>query len=291
MMEFAKLEPVEYGWSGDKKYHAWDADGKEYFLRVCAPEKEDLLRKAQELQQGALDLGLPVTAPRGLERREDGVYAWEEWLLGQMLDSVLPSLPQEKQRSLGVDAGKILKRLHSFPAPEGVEDWEERFNHKIDRKIRQYRECPLRYENGDAFLRYLEENRGCLAGRPQCRQHGDYHVGNMMLSGGRLFIIDFDRFDWGDPWEEFNRIVWCAQASPAFASGMVQGYFHGEPPRQFWELLALYIACNALSSLPWAIPFGEQEINTMRSQAAEILSWYDNMKSVVPHWYRPAREA
>ena len=66
MMEFAKLEPVEYGWSGDKKYHAWDADGKEYFLRVCAPEKEDLLRKAQELQQGALDLGLPVTAPRGL---------------------------------------------------------------------------------------------------------------------------------------------------------------------------------------------------------------------------------
>ena len=65
---------------------------------------------------------------------------------------------------------------------EDAEDWESRFNAKIDRKLRLYRECPLQYENGGAFVRYLEENRGLLHGRPQCRQHGDYHVGNMMLS-------------------------------------------------------------------------------------------------------------
>ncbi|MEK3769068.1 hypothetical protein MKY14_10950 [Paenibacillus sp. FSL R5-0887] len=28
-----------------------------------------------------------------------------------------------------------------------------------------------------------------------------------------------DRFDYGDPWEEFNRIPWCALTSPEFASG------------------------------------------------------------------------
>ena len=38
-MEFVKREPVDYGWSGDKKYHAWDAHGKEYFLRVCSPAR------------------------------------------------------------------------------------------------------------------------------------------------------------------------------------------------------------------------------------------------------------
>ena len=186
-MEFVKREPVDYGWSGDKKYHAWDAHGKEYFLRVCPLEKEEQMRKAQELQQGAWDLGLPVSQPLGFERREDGVYVWEQWLPGQLLNDALPALPQDKQRSLGLDAGKILKQLHSFPAPEGVEDWEQLFNKKIDRKIRQYRECPLQYENGEAFIQYLEENRQCLVGRPQCRQHGDYHVGKHDAVGRQAY--------------------------------------------------------------------------------------------------------
>ena len=173
-MEFVKREPVDYGWSGDKKYHAWDAHGKEYFLRVCSPEKEGRMRKARELQQGAWDLGLPVSQPLGFEPREDGIYMWERWLPGTLLKEALPSLPQPEQRRLGWEAGEILRTLHTIPAPAEAEDWESRFNAKIDRKLQLYRECPLQYESGGAFVRYLEENRGLLHGRPQCRQHGDY---------------------------------------------------------------------------------------------------------------------
>jgi aminoglycoside phosphotransferase (APT) family kinase protein len=103
---------------------------------------------------------------------------------------------------------------------------------------------------------------------------------------GVLTIIDFEKQDVGDPWEEFNRIVWSAQAAPAFASGMVDGYFSREVPVDFWKLLALYICSNALGSLPWAIPFGETEIQVMQNQAQEILGWYDDMAHVVPNWYR-----
>ena len=66
---------------------------------------------------------------------------------------------------------------------------------------------------------------------------------------------------------------------------MVNGYFDGDVPLMFWKLLALYIASNTLSSLYWAIPFGPAEVNTMRKQAADILSWYDDMKTPVPSWY------
>jgi aminoglycoside phosphotransferase (APT) family kinase protein len=107
----------------------------------------------------------------------------------------------------------------------------------------------------------------------------------MIDAQGKLTIIDFDRDDYGDPWEEFNRIVWCAQAAPYFASGMVDGYFAGHVPTDFWKLLALYICSNTLSSLPWAIPFGEKEISVMRNQQAAVLAWYDNMKREVPSWY------
>lgn len=57
----------------------------------------------------------------------------------------------------------------------------------------------------------------------------------MIDRNGKLQIIDFDRYDFGDPWEEFNRIVWCAQKSPLFASGMVNGYFDGDVPPEFWR--------------------------------------------------------
>ena len=150
-----------------------------------------------------------------------------------------------------------------------------------------YEECPLKYENGYLFLSFLADNRHLLSNRPQTYQHGDYHIGNMMIDrNGVLTIIDFDRDDFGDPWEEFNRIVWCAQAAPSFASGMVDGYFDGNVPLDFWKLLALYICSNTLSSLPWAIPFGDKEIQVMRQQAAQVLQWYDGMKNVVPSWYQ-----
>ena len=151
-----------------------------------------------------------------------------------------------------------------------------------------YQSCALKYENGDdAFLEYIAQNRHLLKNRPQSFQHGDYHIGNMMIDpNGVLTIIDFEKQDVGDPWEEFNRIVWCAQAAPAFASGMVDGYFDGDVPMEFWKLLALYICSNTLGSLPWAIPFGEGEIQVMRKQAAQVLEWYNGMTNVVPTWYQ-----
>ncbi|HBN85571.1 MAG TPA: phosphotransferase family protein, partial [Clostridiales bacterium] len=63
------------------------------------------------------------------------------------------------------------------------------------------------------------------------------------------------------------------------------GYFDGSVPMDFWRLLALYISSNTLSSIPWAIPFGQEEINVMQNQAREVLTWYDHMQNPVPTWY------
>lgn len=155
----------------------------------------------------------------------------------------------------------------------------------MDRKIKMYNDCPVKFDRAEDIITYIEANRHLLKGRPQSFQHGDYHVGNMMIENGKIIVIDFDRYDYGDPWEEFNRITWCAQCSPLFASGMVNGYFDGEVPMEFWRLLALYISSNMLSSIPWAIPYGEREIQTMLKQAEDVLSWYDHMRNPVPTWY------
>ena len=46
------------------------------------------------------------------------------------------------------------------------------------------------------------------------------------------------------------------------------------------------MSLNSISSLPWAIPYGESEVNIMIKQSNEILDWYDNMKRYVPIWYK-----
>ena len=66
---------------------------------------------------------------------------------------------------------------------------------------------------------------------------------------------------------------------------MVNGYFDNHVPMEFWRLLALYIASNTLSSVYWAIPFGQGEVDIMLNQGKEALAWYDNMRNSVPTWY------
>jgi len=286
-MNFVTKFPIKKGWSGDSKFLVTTEDGEKYLLRVTPREKSEKRYDMFRLQERVASLGVPMCRPVEIGECDKGVYVVQTWIDGVDAEEVMGSFPEEKQYAYGMDAGRILKMIHSIPAPDTQEDWESRFNRKMNIKIKKYGECPIKYENGQAFIDYINANRHLLKNRPQCFQHGDYHVGNMMIDrDGKLQIIDFDRYDFGDPWEEFNRIVWCAQSSPYFATGMVNGYFDDNVPMEFWRLLALYISSNTLSSVYWAIPFGEDEVNVMLNQGREVLEWYDGMKNPVPAWYR-----
>lgn len=278
--------PIEKGWSPDRKYRAVTASGESYLLRIAPPERIDRLSSQHLHLLEVARLEIPMCTSLENGTCPDGPYLLQSWVDGEDAESVLPTLPVARQYAYGLDAGRILQKIHSIPAPDNRKNWDDFFNRKIDRKLAMYAACPLKYEGGEAFLEHIARSRHLLKGRPQCFQHGDYHTGNMMIDrNGTLTIIDFDKLDYGDPWEEFNRIVWCVQLSPAFASGLVDGYFGGSVPLDFWNLLALYICSNTLGSLPWSIPYGETEIQVMRTQAAEILHWYDHFSTVIPSWY------
>lgn len=278
--------PVEKGWSGDLKFQTAGPDGEKLLLRLSPGAQVEQKRREFEMMRACEAVGVVLCSPRAFSVENGCAYSLQKWIEGQDAERAIPTMSEARQYAYGLEAGRMLKKIHSIPAPAGQMDWETRFNRKIDRKIALYEACSLKFDGAQRMIEYLNAHRGLLKGRPQCFQHGDYHVGNMMIDkGGRLVVIDFNRYDFGDPWEEFNRIVWCAQASPMFASGLVNGYFEGRPPMMFWRLLLLYISSNTLSSLPWAIPFGQKEIDTMVRQARMIMEWYENMKRVVPRWY------
>lgn len=280
-------ERITEGFSLDTKYFIKDKDDIKYLLRVSSFDKYLVKLNEFNYMNELAKQGVSMCKPIEFGICDEGVYSIQSWIDGVDARDFIPALSKEEQYEYGILAGIELKKIHQVKAPIDAMPWEERFNKKIDRKLKMYDECPLKYEKGNLFIEYIDNNRHLLKGRPNTFQHGDYHIGNMMINkNNELVIIDFDRDDYGDPWEEFNRLVWSIQISYEFASGIVDGYFNKKVPDEFWKLLALYMSLNSLSSLPWAIPYGEEEVNIMINQSNDILDWYDDMKIFVPKWYK-----
>lgn len=285
---FTKIEPIKKGWSSDKKYYIETSDCRKLLLRVADISEYDGKKMEFEMMKQVAALGVPMSQPLnfGTCDNRKSVYSLLTWCEGKDAKSVLPYLTETEQYVLGLKSGEILRLIHSIPAPKEQGKWSSRFNRKTSTKIEKYKACGIKFDGDDKIIEFIENNRYLLSGRPQCYQHGDYHVGNMIISpDNSLSIIDFNRADFGDPWEEFNRIVWSATVSPHFATGQINGYFGGKPPIEFFKLLVFYISSNTLSSIYWAITFGEKEITTMKNQARDVLSWFDNMNNTIPTWY------
>lgn len=249
---FLKVDLVDKGWSSDMKYYIETIDGKHLLLRIADISYYERKKAEFEMIKKVVDLGVPMSKPLDFGTCDNGkkVYSLLTWCEGEDAEVVLPRLTETEQYELGFKSGKILRQIHSIPAPKEQEEWSVRFNRKTSNKIEKYKACGIRFNGDDKIISYIENNRHLLADRPQCYQHGDYHVGNMIISpDNTLSIIDFNRPDFGDPWEEFNRIVWSAAVSPHFATGQLNGYFGDKPPVDFFKLLAFYISSNTLSSI------------------------------------------
>ncbi|WP_342388838.1 phosphotransferase family protein [Salinicoccus bachuensis] len=281
------IEKLDKGWSNDSKYILRDDENRKYLIRLSDLDQKDKKMREYDLIQKCFAAGIPVQKPIAHGETDCHYYLLLEWIEGDEATDRLPRLPEAEQYKLGVEAGKNLWKMHQINLEQPEETWESKATRKIHRKISMYNECDYKYEKGHLFLEYIETHRHLLKNRRQVLHHGDYHVGNMIIDADHGFhIIDFNRHDIGEPWEEFNRIVWSAQVSPAFASGQVDGYFKNGVPDDFWQLLLLYICANTLSSLPWGIPFGRAQIEIFMKQAREVLGWHDDMQSVMPSWYR-----
>lgn len=283
-------EPIMKGWSEDKKYCVSTSDGTKYLLRISAPNQYDTKKLLFSMMEHIAALDVPMCLPIEFGMCEDGVYSIHSWINGLDLEEIMPLsnetlLSETQQYALGLQAGKIAKKIHTISIPEPREEWPVTFNRRIDIKIQEYKLSGLKFDGDYHMLSYVEENRYLLNNRPQCYLISDYNVMNMMYENGELRIIDFERFDIGDPWDEFNCIVWSAMASPHFATGQIHGYFNGEPPLEFFQLLTVYIIILLLSLLSsWAVTseFG-RDVTLKLSQ--DILKWYDNMQNPIPTWY------
>lgn len=279
-------QPITKGWSSDKKFQVISDNGQKLLLRVANIDAFPKKQAEFQLMKRVAELGLPICRPIELASDEESVYLLLEWIEGRNFRDVIPDLSEDELYTYGLQAGRMLAAIHDIDLEEPTMDWASYYQAKIDQKIKDYVTCSVQYEQGSLMLDFIKAYRHLITCRPITYHHGDFHEGNMMLGEDKkLYIIDFDRHDSGDPWEEFNRLVWTATASPIFASGMINGYFQDAVPDDFWRLLAIYMTVNSISSLSWAERVDPMQIPIMKKQARQIVKWYDYYRQMIPTWY------
>lgn len=285
---FTKISLITKGLSDDKKFYLETEDGQRFLARISECSKYERKRDEYELLQKVSKIGIPIPAPKGFGYCEDKskIYTLLSWVDGEDAQKFLPGLSQEKQYQLGMEAGKILRKLHDNSRIECCEDWLTRYFSVIDPRMEAYRKEGISFEGSTQILDYLETNKYLLVNRPQTLHHGDFHLGNMVIDkNARLSVIDWDTADFeniGDPWYEFNRI---SVENPAFATGQIDGYFDNNIPNLFWRLLAFYLAGSAITSIVWAKYFAPKCMDEIMERNTDIVRWYGGMKNIIPVWY------
>ena len=111
---------------------------------------------------------------------DGGVYTLLSYLPGADGETAVETMTDEEAYSLGVEAGKCLKKLHAVEIPPQEKTWWERYLLKMPRKIAALQVCEYKLPMQEKILKYYKDHHELMKDRPLVFCHGDYHLGNMM---------------------------------------------------------------------------------------------------------------
>lgn len=279
---------ISKGWSSDKKYLVKTEFDELLLLRISDIEQYDEKKKEYEIITKYSKLGIHMSMPKefGICNEGKSVYMLLSWIEGNDLESVLPHLSDEEQYLLGRQAGVILKKIHSINvAPVDVPNTT-----KKDKKLLQlsrYEESNVRIENDEIAIKYVKDNIKNIWTKEPVYMHGDFHPGNLIyMNDGSIGVIDFNRWEVGDPYEEFYKLdSFGIELSVPYCIGQVDAYFDDDIPLDFWKVHAVYVDHSSLFSIKWAEKFGQSDIDGMVRRAKQAFDNYNDFSKYIPNWY------
>jgi len=287
---WAKIEPIGRGWTTDRKYYVESKKGKKLVLRLCDISLYNQKKAEFEALTKIAGMGIPTSQPLEFGVCNDGksCYTLLTWLEGEDADSAVRRLPPEEDREIGLRAGELLKKIHMFPAPDGLPPLYDVFCREWEQKRPEYERCGVCSPHDEAYLAYIQENFPLLKDVKRCFLHGDYRVGNMIVDAqGRLSVIDVNRWRFGDPCREFKQMmIFSRESSVDFCRGQLEGYFGAEPPELFFRRTLFYVAWDMVFEMLWAVSVNEEAVRHQMRHAEAVWRDFSGLTTVVPNWWK-----
>ena len=283
------VEKITKGWSSDEKYKIETADGQTLLLRISDISAYDYKKKEYEIVEKYSKLGFAMSQPLdfGVCNEGKNCYMLLSFVEGKDLEEALPELSEKEQYLLGREAGKILKKIHSIPVDECDIPTQTKRERKLYQLSRYEDSANLRVADDEVAIEFVKNNIDLIWKENPVYQHGDFHPGNLIyMPDGQIGVIDFNRWEVGDPYEEFYKLEsFGIEVSVPYSIGQIDAYFDDEIPNDFWGALAVYCAHAALFSIKWAEQFGQKDVDGMLERCKRAFANYDNFNSIIPKWY------
>lgn len=273
-----KLYAITKGFSKDQKYAAL-LNNEKVLVRLF--EEQQQPRKEQEFQIIEQAYNLGINSPKPISIGPGKMIT--SFLEGMDAEEAIATLTEKQQYDLGVAASADLKKLHTIEATENK--WYESQTAKYRRYIARYHELPLKIEGDTQIMHFIEQRLHLMKDRPSVLQHDDFHLPNLIVHNGAYNgVIDFGRFDYGDPIHDFIKLgMFSAESSVPFCKGLLEGYYGGKLTVEFWELYALYLAMGVFSAIVWG-QLMEDGANLLQ-HAKRFSADHCGFTSAVPKWY------
>jgi len=283
------IRQINKGFSSDSKYYIKTKDDKEFFLRLSdislynkKKEEHEIIKLMKHIEISSLQ-----EVDFGVCNNGKNVYMLQTWINGVALESVLPTLSGDNQYKLGIEGGRILKKIHSIKSREDI-DWYSVRVKKYLSSYEKYKQHGIEYKYENQINEYVNLNVHLLKNIGVSLVHGDYHVGNMILnSKENITIIDYDRIDWKAPIEDFYKLgVFSRNISVPFSRGQIDGYTDNNPSVEFWEMYCLSMAMTSFLSLLWGKIRSEDMYNYRKKLCDTLVEDHNCFKEIIPRWYR-----
>jgi len=288
--EITKIQEINKGFSQDEKWKIEVRNGKQYFIRVADISHAEHKRVAFDYMKTFKELGVPVPEPiSALKLHEEAKYIEiTEFMEGLDGEEILPTLSPKEQYEVGRKAGEALKMVHSIQLKDVEETWDSYRIKKYDHYLKEYEKLEIKYFNLEATRRYIDKHLHLLKKRPVRFLHDDFHPANLMIHSKKLHaILDFDRYEWGDPVHDFHKIaLFTRNISAPFAIGQIHGYFKGNPSILFWQLYTTYVAMVFVSDIVWSVKNTPNSLDKMITRLHTVLDDHEHFTKDIPNWYK-----
>jgi aminoglycoside phosphotransferase (APT) family kinase protein len=288
---FTDIKELHKGFSDERKFIVSLQNGKQLLLRIAGIEKYEAKKEEFSVLKNLKLYNVKYSEPLELGVMEDVnvCYMVFHFLEGEDAEQLLPVYTEEEQYRIGLEAGKELRKMHMYSAPLHMVSWHLRQLEKCQRYVDVYKQCGVSIKNDEQIIDFLEENYQYMEHRPNVFQHDDFHPSNLIVKDKQYVgAIDFQRYDWGDPYFEFRKVALFSRGvSIPFSIGQIHGYFGvGNISEEFWRLYSLYTAMDIFSTVVWTLKVAPHTFDKMLDRLYLILEDHDYFKRITPFWYR-----
>jgi aminoglycoside phosphotransferase (APT) family kinase protein len=291
LSEYTDIKELHKGFSDERKFVVSLQNGKQLLLRITGMEKYEAKKEEFGVLQNLKQYNVKYSEPLefGVIEDADVCYMLLHFLEGEDAEQLLPAYTEEEQYRIGIEAGKELRKMHMYYAPPHIESWHIRQFEKCQRYVDTYKQCGISIKNDEQIIDFIEENYPYMKHRPNVFQHDDFHPSNLIVKDKQYVgAIDFQRYDWGDPYFEFRKIALFSRGvSISFSLGQIHGYFgEGNISEEFWRLYSLYTAMDVFSAVVWTLKVAPYTLDKMLDRLYLILEDHDCFKRITPSWYQ-----